>query len=504
MPVSTAAVPPPWSTPNSVSSPAALDDLKLQFVTEEVRKRFPDISMTEMLAVLNTLLTDPRIYECGGGQACGAMKKSTNRLPLVLGLRRNNASTGAEQNSTSRLQQQGCANSFIMARELSLPEWSTRGREIDSIPNLNVPAASRLSTEWTTIVASILDNALQCRGLANEHHTVVDTVQLSIQGWFDGASVEVARSKKMHAAAGSAASDPSAWVATLTQVRRLAEDVCHSKYDAVYKRLCSEAAEDGDEEMTTPVYAMHNDDSAMESSSVVARQSVHRSASGPVGIPPFSLVIQCGRDGSRTEVPDSSLPIDLARHGSTYGSGSEESTSSFVVGCEWFQWMFLVQSPLACQSEPYPGLEDGATGKGAEAVAVEQQKWRQRHCTVQLLYPSEAGFSEGSDESSGLRSAEAQYELSEPHVVLSSLLGVAMRVWCQNHPHIVAQVLQLEEDTYPCRIYDGSLFWSVWPLRDPAAQGQCECDAVGDSMPIPLLPGECFAHESDVKDEEDN
>ncbi|CAC9544600.1 protein of unknown function - conserved [Leishmania donovani] len=502
MPASTPSAPPLRPTSNSVRSPAALDDLKLQFATEEVRKRFSDISMADMLAVLSTLLTNPRIREYGGEQAGGVLN-GIHGLPLAREPKQNCASTRARRNSTSRLQQQASASSSITASELSSRDWSTRNFEMDEVPIFKAPAASRLSPEWATIVASILDNARQYREPADEHRTVVDRVQLSIKDWLENTSVEAAESEKMHAAAGSAACDSPAWLATLTQVRRLAEDVCHSKYDAVYKRLCSEAAEEGGEGMATPVYALHDEDSTMAPSSVVARQSVHRAATGPIGIPPFSLVIQCGRDGSGTEVPDLLLSIDLdASNGGTRGSGLESSSASFVVGCEWFQWVFLVQSPLACQSEPYPEVEDGAAGKDAEAVAAEQQKWRQRHCTVQLLYPSRAGFSEGSDESSGLRSAEAEYELSEPHVVLSSLLGVAMRVWCQNHPHIVAQVLQLEEDTYPWHIYDGSLFWSAWPLSGPATHGECECAAASDSMPIPLLPGECFAHESDLKDDD--
>ncbi|CBZ30764.1 hypothetical protein, unknown function [Leishmania mexicana MHOM/GT/2001/U1103] len=505
MPVSTPSAPPLRPTSNSVRNPTALDDLKLQYTIEEVRKRFSDISMADMLAVLSTLLTDPRIRECGGEQTGGAMKNGFHGLPLALELKQNSASSPTGRNWASHFQQQANASSSITASELSPRDWSTRSFEMDEVPLFKAPVPSRLSPVWTTIVASILDNARQYRESADEHRTVVDRVQLSIKDRFEDASVEAAEGEKMHAATGSAACDPPAWLATLTQVRRLAENVCHSKYDAVYKRLCSEAAEEGGKGVDTPAFILHEEDSTIAPSSVVAGQSVHRAAAGPMGIPPFSLVIQCGRDGRGTEVSSSLLNIDLdARDCGTRGSGLESSSASFVVGCEWFQWVFLVQSTLACQTEPYPEVEDGAAGKNAEAVAAEQQKWRQRHCTVQLLYPSEAGFSDGSDESSGLRSADAEYELSAQHVVLSSLLGVAMRVWCQSHPHIVAQVLQLEEDTYPWHIYDGSLFWSAWPLSDPAAQGQSECAVASDSIPIPLLPGECFAHESDVKEEDDH
>ncbi|KAG5492084.1 hypothetical protein GH5_00988 [Leishmania sp. Ghana 2012 LV757] len=481
--------------PNGASPSTALDDFKLQFATEEVRKRFSAISMTDMLAVLSMLLTDPRIRECAREQTSGALKVGIHGLPFALELKRSDVSACGGRNSASRLRQPASVRSFTTAK-LSPQDWCTRSLEMSEAPTLHAPAASWLSQEWTTTITSILDNASQHCEFTDEHCTVVERVQLSIKEWFEDASVEAVEREKVHAATDSDAYEDPAWLSTLTQVRHLAEAACYSKYAALYQRLCSEAEDESDEGMVTPAYVQRDDDSAKAPSSVMARWSAHRAATGPVGIPPFSLVIQCGSGGGGAGASTPSLNFDLeARNGGTRGSGLDSSGASFVVGCEWFQWVFLVQSLLTCQSAPYPGLEGGAADRDAEALAAEQEKWQQRHCTVQLLYPSEAGFSDGSDGSSGLRSAEAEYELSEPHTVLSSLLGVAMRVWCQSHPHIVAHVLQLEEDTYPRYIYDGSLFWSVWPLSDLAILDQCECTAASATMPIPLLPGECFAHE---------
>ncbi|CAJ1014991.1 hypothetical protein, conserved [Leishmania lindenbergi] len=499
MPAFTPSVPPLCPTPSSASSPAVLDDVKLQFVTEEVRRRFSAISMTDMLAVLSKLLTDSRICKCAEEQTGGAVKSDIHRFPLALQLKPSSASTHGGGKAISRLQQQASLSSST-ANELNPRGKSTRNFEMNEVPMPNAPAASWLSQEWTTTVTSILENARQDRGPADAHCTVADKVQLSINEWFANASAETVKSEGMHAAADPAACESPAWLATLTQVRRLAEDTCRSKYEAVYQRLCAEAEDEGDEGMATPAYALRDDGSAVATSSLMARQSVHRTATGPVGIPPFSLAIQCGRDGSGTEVSTPPLSIDLdARNSDTCSSTSERNSASFVVGCEWFQWVFLLQSPLACGSEPYPEPEDGGD---VQAVAAEQQRWLQRHCTVQLLYPSKAGFSDGSDGSSGLRSAEAEYDLSEPRVVLSSLLGVAMRVWCRRHPHIVAQVRRLEEDTHPWRVHDGTLFWSAWPLRCLGAQGGCGRAAAGGSMPVPLLPGECFAHEPDAEEDD--
>ncbi|KAG5466792.1 hypothetical protein LSCM1_00969 [Leishmania martiniquensis] len=496
MPALKPSVPSRWPVLNGASPTAALDDAKLQFATEEVRKRFSAIEMAEMLAVLKVLLTNPRLCECAREQASGALKDDIHGRPLAPELRRGGASVCADRNLPNRLRWRASVRSVTTARELSPQDSCTRNFEVGEGPTLDAPAVSWLSQEWTTMVISILDRACQHRGLADEHRTVVDRVQRAINEWFEDTSVEATESENVHAATGTEAHETPAWLATLTQVRHLAEQVCYSKYAAVYQRLCSEAENEGDEGMATPAHVLRDDDSAKEPSSVVARWSVHRATTGPVGIPPFSLVIQCGSGGDGAGASTSPLIIDLeARNGGTRSSGFDTRSTSFVVGCEWFQWVFLVQTVLACQNAPYPEVEDGATGSDAEALAAAQTKWHQRHCTVHLLYPSEAGFSDASDGSSGLRSAEAEYELSEPHVVLSSLLGVAMRVWCQRHPHIVAHVLQLEEDTSPRHIYDGSLFWPLWPLRDSAALGQCECASTTELMPTPLLPGECFSRD---------
>ncbi|KAG5492628.1 hypothetical protein JKF63_01207 [Porcisia hertigi] len=492
-------VPPLWPTPSSDSSTPALDDAKLQFATEEVRKRFSAISMTDMLAVLSMLLAHPRSRQCAGTKTDGTTKDPIHKAPPESGQTQTSARSCVGRNSTSCHQHPSSVNSSITASETSLGGWNTMDSEMDGVPLLNTPTASRLSQEWTTTLTSILDNARQYRQSADEHLTVVDVVRLSIKEWFDDVSVDAEESEKTFAASASAVLEPPGWIATLAQVRRLAEEACHTKYKALYERLCSEAEDEGDEGMATPAYVLREDDSPM-APSVVARRSSHRVATESFGIPPFSLVIQCGRGGSGTEGTVSSVNIDLdARNDGTHCNGLESNSASFVVGCEWFQWVFLARSSLACQSEPYPVVEDGLTGADAEAAAAGQQKWRQRHCIVQLLYPSEAGFSDGSDGSSDLRSAEAQYELSDPHVVLSSLLGVAMRVWCRNHPHNVAQVFRLEEDTCPQHLYDGSLFWSAWPFRDAATLHQCESAATSRSMPIPLLPGECFSHDVDLR-----
>ncbi|KAK7197162.1 hypothetical protein NESM_000661500 [Novymonas esmeraldas] len=497
MPVLTPSVPPLWSSPKV---PALLDDVKLQFATDEVRRRFTAITMHEMLAVLNMLLTDSRIGG-GDGASPGVTPKDGARGPsLVLELKRNSASARAGH---SRLQQQGSVSSSITASELSPRDWSAANFEGGELPPFVTTAASRLSPEWTSAITSVLDRARQSRESTEERRTVVDRVRLAIAEWCDDTHTGATSGDESQvvAHADAARHDP-AWLATLVQVRRLAEDACHSKYEAVYERLCGEAEDEGDEGLLSSAAALRDEDAATAPSSIMTRRPAHRAGAGPVGIPPFSLVIQCGRAACAAASHD----VDLdSHHRSGCASDEEIDSTCFVVGCEWFQWVFLAQCPLACQSEPFPESTSGAaTDEDAEATAAEQRRWRQRHCTVQLLYPSEAGFSEGSDRSSDLQSAEAEYELSEPHAILTSLLGVAMRVWCQSHPHVVAEVLQMEEDAYPQHLYEGSLFWSAWPFSDAAAQARCECAATSDTMPIPLLPGECFAHESDGDDGDDD
>lgn len=472
------------------------DDVKLQFAMEEVRKRFSTLSMTEMLEVLNVLLTDKRILLCEGESS---LAKFDGKTPLEGSLERSGASEQLRKNSGAVGQLQPSMNSSVTASELSPPDWGSMVIET----NEGSPLA-RLNREWKNTITFILDNARQYRQADDESYTVKQLVQAAIAEWFNrsGATATTAVVPQEAPVDVLRQANQEAWLNAMAKMRRLAEDACYQKYELQYAQLHSEADKDNEEGTRATTCTPCDDDSAPSLPSGVARRSAHRStaAGGSVGIPPFSLVIQCG--GPPKRPPSAAAPGDVGDAKVAAANDEEDSATCLVIGCEWFQWVFLVQCPVACQCEPYPTLGDTCTESEAATIRLAQRRWRRRHCTVQLLYPSEAGFSASPDSESDLRSADAEYELSEPQVVLSSLLGVAMRVWCQSHPHVVAEVFQLEEDTYPQHLYDGTSFWSMWPVRDATSWHQCESAGSSDLMPIPLLPGECFAHDSDL-DEED-
>lgn len=502
MPVATPSLPPLSPRVNGAAVPP-LDDVKLQFVTEEVRKRFSAITVPEMLRVLQLLVTDKRIAHC---EEEGSPARVDGRSPHDEHLEQPSAAESVRKSSGTLVQQQSSMNSSATASELSPRDWGSMVWEANEAAAHNSPAAARLNREWRSAITLILDNARQFRQGENESYTAPQLVEASVAEWAKRAGATAAADRgaaEPQAAAVSPARRPlmkEAWLSAIAKARRLAEDACCEKYDAQYTQLHSEAENDNEEGNGAATSTPHDDDSIMAPPSGLARRSTHRSLSGNGGIPPFSLVIQCSAPPPLATPQEAAATKAAAQKDGT----SDDTSTCLVVGCEWFQWVFLVQCPVACQSEPYPVLDGNATAAEAAAIRQAQRRWRRRHCTVQLLYPSEAGFSASPDSGSDLRSADAEYELSEPQVVLSSLLGVAMRVWCQSHPHLVAEVFQLEEDTYPQHLYDGTSFWSLWPIRDLGTWQQCESAGSSDSMPIPLLPGECFAHDSDLDEEEES
>lgn len=498
MPTATPSLP-PLSPRVTATTVPALDDIKLQFVTEEVRKRFSAITMPEMLAVLNILLTDKRILQCE--EESSSIARVDGKTPQEGTLDQNGALEQLRKNSNVLVQLQASMNSSVTASELSPRDWGSMVIEANDGTQPSSPLVGRLHREWRSTITFILDNARQYRQSDNESYTVRQLVQAAIAEWFNRTGAAATHPQTVPS---NAARRPhqAAWLSAMVKMRRLAEDACYHKYDLQYAQLRSEAENDNDDS------AAGDDDSAMAPPSGMARRSTHRStgAAGSVGIPPFSLVIQCSgppkRSTSAVPAPTATQDVASPTTPATREDEEDESATCLVVGCEWFQWVFLVQCPVACPCEPYPELNDEGTEAEIAAARQAQRRWRRRHCTVQLLYPSEAGFSASPDSGSDLRSADAEYELSEPQVVLSSLLGVAMRVWCQSHPHLVAEVFQVEEDTYPQHLYDGTSFWSMWPIRELTTWQQCESAGSSDTMPIPLLPGECFAHDSDL--DEDN
>lgn len=497
MPAATPTLPPLSPHYNGAIVPP-IDDVKMQFTTEEVRKRFSMIGVSEMLQVLNLLLTDERIAQCEVEiSAMGADGKTPKEANLEL----QSVVEQLRKNSCTSVRQQSSMNSSATASELSPRDWGSMVLEASEAAVHGSPASARLSREWKSTISLILDNARHCRQPDNVSYTVAQLVESSIADWCKRSGAAAVRSQVNNADATRRPAAEAAWLGALAKVRRLAEDACYQKYEQQYTQLHSEAENDNEEGTGAATSTPCDDDSVMAPPSAVARRSTHRSATsgtGSGGIPPFSLVIQCSSPlstAARTDV--------TGAESATLQNDDEDSPTCLVIGCEWFQWVFLVQCPVACQSEPYPVSDDHCAAENAVALRRAQRRWRRRHCTVQLLYPSEAGFSASPDSESDLRSADAEYELSEPQVVLSSLLGVAMRVWCQSHPHLVAEVFQVEEDTYPQHLYDGTSFWSMWPICDMNTWQQCESAGSSDAMPIPLLPGECFAHDSELDEDEE-
>ncbi|KPI82774.1 hypothetical protein ABL78_8211 [Leptomonas seymouri] len=481
-----------------------LEDVKLHFVMEEVRKRFVSVSTSEMLEVLGLLLTDKRIMRCEEESASAILNEKS---PQDGNLEPNGVLELLRKNSGALAQLQSSMNSSVTASELSPRDWGSMMIETNEGALRGSPTA-RLNCEWKKAITFILDHARQLRQPHDENYTVKQLVQASIAEWLNRSGETADNSQASPVDVRRGRSNEQAWLGVMAKVRGLAEGACYKKYELQYAHLHNEADNDNEDGTGASACTPCDDDSAMSPPSGVARRSTHRSApaAGGVGIPPFSLVILCSRPPKQPQSAKTAQDVGGAKAAAQKGDVEDESSTCLVVGCEWFQWVFLVQCPVACQGKPYPMLSDGCTEAEAAAVRLEQRQWRQRYCTVQLLYPSEAGFSSSPDSGSDLRSADAEYELSEPQVVLSSLLGVAMRVWCQSHPHLVAEVFQLEEDTYPQHLYDGASFWSQWPIRDLRMWQQCETAGSSDSMPIPLLPGECFANDSDLEggDEEED
>jgi hypothetical protein len=503
MPTATPSLPPLSPRVNSAAV-QSVDDIKLQFATEEVRKRFSTISMPEMLAVLNLLLTDQRILRC---EEDSSLARVDGKTPQDGNLEHNGLTEQPRKNSAALVQLQSSMNSSVTASELSPLDWGSMVMEATDSAVPASPLITQLSREWKSTITFILDNARQYRQSDNENYTVTQLVQAAITEWFNSSGAAAAHPAQQLSTGVVRQPGKEAWLSVMAKVRSLAESACYHKYKLQYAQLHDEAENDNEDGTGAPAGTPCDDDSAMAPPSGVARRSTLRSttaAAGDVGIPPFSLVIQCR--GPPKRPPSAAAPQDMRSAtvaSLTRGEEDEEeaeSSTSLVIGCEWFQWVFLVQCPVACPCEPYPILHEDCTEAAAAAIRQAQRRWRRRHSTVQLLYPSEAGFSASPDSGSDLRSADAEYELSEPQVVLSSLLGVAMRVWCESHPHLVAEVFQLEEDIYPQHLYDGASFWSMWPICDYNMWQQSESAGSSDSMPIPLLPGECFAHDSELED----
>ncbi|KPA86169.1 hypothetical protein ABB37_00418 [Leptomonas pyrrhocoris] len=504
MPTATPFLPPLSPRFNGMAA-QPVDDIKLQFAMEEVRKRFSTVSTSEMLEVLHLLLTDKRILQC---EEASNSARLDGKAPQDGNAELNGVPEQHRKTPRTLAQLQSSANSSVTASELSPRDWGSMVLENSEGTLHGSLLVSRLNREWKSTITLLLDNARQFRQPDNENHTVAQLVQASITEWFIRTGGAASHPPELPTDVRRGRPDAEVWLSTMAKVRRLAEDACYQKYELQYTQLQKEAENDNEDGTSAAVHTPYDDDSAMSPPSGMARRSTHRSttAAGNVGIPPFSLVIQCSGPPKRVAATTPDV-ADAKVDGQTNAEEEVEangSTTCLVIGCEWFQWVFLVQCPVACQSEPYPVLGDSSTAAEATAARLAQRRWRRRHCTVQLLYPSEAGFSASPDSASDLRSADAEYELSEPQVVLSSLLGVAMRVWCQSQPHLVAEVFQLEEDTYPQHLYDGTSFWSMWPIRDLNTWQQCESASSSDSMPIPLLPGECFAHDSDLDEDDED
>lgn len=275
---------------------------------------------------------------------------------------------------------------------------------------------------------------------------------------------------------------------------RLAERVCRGVYEGLYEQsvvAMKEVEEDGDNE---------------------------EEAGEDLPAPLCSLVIEC--DAVRGGVSLASASLSNLPNSVT-DSDAHDRGCSFVVGCSWEQWDYLRHGPLACRCSPCPP---------SNAPGDERTLWKRRHCYVRLLHPvsdflqqrtfgnnvnrhsssnrrhnndSSNNVDNGDSSSDTLTTTNVEYDLSEGHAVLCSLLGLAMQVWGERDAHLVAQITDLEA-TQPVHTYHSSAFWASFtqnnqpPLRpeDPASPSRVW------HLPTPLLPGEYVDADADDEDED--
>lgn len=446
------------------------DDARISIVAGEVRKRFSTISMLEMLQVMQVLLTDPRLSE----------EALTSR-----GLQHHSPSQMSP--ASEGLHYHPSLDSSVTASELSPPDdqLSSVGGGGQNAAGVTA-TASPCSRRWLDAIAHLLDAARLSRQSDEEGTlSVVDRVQASMEEWDRDANGRSRNSLRLDPAPSVHALPCPELRHMVEELRQLSEELCYRQYHAVYEHLSAMADEDNDDDNATPCAksaALARDTECTPShSSTRPRRSAYRGTSKAVGIPPYSIAVEVSCPATASVATDST---------------DAREDMIFVIGCEYFQWEFLLQCPLACSCAPYPESSTTASPEELASVTAAQQEWRQRNSLVRFLYPTATNLSTCTSATSEVTSAEAEYELGAPQTVRTSLLGVAMRIWSQHQPHLVAQVLQLDEDTYPQHLYDGLSFWHAWPFNGLDVMKQCECAPSGEAMPIPLLPGECFTHES--------